>query len=173
MQGKTLSLPSILSGTSNQFLFTLIAPVPLCAALAASLESRIFSPEETGLRNIPLLDAGLTLLSTAVAAASALGVSAALNSPGASAAGRNAAFLVGLTLFSRSIIGRPAVMVPVAWIFCVVFFGYQNSQQPYFWTILPESSSNPYAAAVAVVALSAGLAAQIFWPPQPNETGEA
>ncbi|MFJ8855986.1 hypothetical protein [Streptomyces sp. NPDC102437] len=174
MQGQTISLPSVLSGASNSFLFTLIAPIPLCAALTESLDSRMSPPEASGLRNISLLDAGLSLLSAGIAAASALGMSVALDAPSVSAVGRNVAFLIGLTLLSRSVVGRPAAMVPVAWIFCVVFFGYKNSQQSYFWAILPEGSNDPYAAAAAAIALSAGLAAQIFWPPHSNETtGEA
>src|SRR4051812_2505404 len=72
MQGQTVSLPSILSGTSSRFLLALIAPIPLCATLVESLESRVSSQEETGLRNVPLLDAGLSLASTGVAVVSAL-----------------------------------------------------------------------------------------------------
>ncbi|MFB6873952.1 hypothetical protein [Streptomyces sp. NPDC056323] len=173
MQGKTLSLPSILSGTSNSFLLTLIAPIPICATLVESLESRVSSQEETGLRNVPLLDAGLSLASAGVAVVSALGVSVTLDTSSAITAGRNAAFLIGLTLLARSVIGRTATMIPVVWIFCVVFFGYKNPQQPYFWTVLPENFNNPYAAAAAFISLSAGLAAQILWPPRPKETGEA
>ncbi|MEU8708561.1 hypothetical protein [Streptomyces sp. NPDC048565] len=173
MQGQTVSLPSILSGTSSRFLLALIAPIPLCATLVESLESRVSSQEETGLRNIPFLDAGLSLASAGVAVVSALGVSMILDTSSAITAGRNTAFLVGLTLLARSIIGRTATMIPVVWIFCVVFFGYKNPQQPYFWAVLPEEFNNLYAATAAFFSLSAGLAAQILWQPRSHETGEA
>ncbi|MGP4109717.1 hypothetical protein ACTWP5_02215 [Streptomyces sp. 4N509B] len=161
LQDRVVDLPSFLASSSRPVLFVLMAPVPLCAALMTCLESRLTEAEDSGVRSVRLLDAGLVL--AAVAAAGGIGalLGVLLDSSAAPAAGRNAVFLVGLMLCVRAVVGSTAVMAPVVWIFAVILLGMSPTSNA-VWAVLPEPAGDPLAGVAAAVALAAGLTLQLF-----------
>ncbi|TDC23617.1 hypothetical protein E1265_12210 [Streptomyces sp. 8K308] len=161
LQDSVVSLPSLLTGSANPVLFVLMAPIPVCSALALSLDSRLDEAEQTSVRRPRLLDAALILGVLVLS----LGAGWALDTVSGTAtglpAGRNTIFLTGLMLVLRAVVGSPAVMAPVAWIFAVILFGLSNSNHPAFWTVLPETWGDPVAALATACAITAGLAAYL------------
>ncbi|MEU0525995.1 hypothetical protein [Streptomyces niveus] len=170
LQDAAVGLPSFLYGSSNPVLLLLLAPVPLCATLMFSLESRLPEGESTGVRQVAVLDAGLVLFTVALAVLAASFLGLALDAEAAPAAGRNVAFLAGLMLCTRALIGPPAVMAPVAWIFAVIFLGLRGGGRAEFWTVLPASADDLHASLAAGAALIAGTALHIKRPGSPAHT---
>ncbi|NGO70878.1 hypothetical protein [Streptomyces boncukensis] len=166
VQDAVARLPSFLTGSDNPVVAMLLVPMPLCAALMMTLESRLTAAEDSATRRVRARDAGLTL--TAVGAAALVGfvLGAALDSDTALAVGRNTAFLTGLMLCVRAAAGAPAVMAPVVWFLAVALFGFDRANHPYFWTVLPRDFGDPAAALAAAVALAAGLTAQLGLRPR-------
>ncbi|MDT0308607.1 hypothetical protein RM780_16810 [Streptomyces sp. DSM 44917] len=158
LQDAVVDLPSFVTSSANPVLFVLMAPVPVCAALMTALESRLAEAEETGTRNVPLLDAALILatVASAVAVGGVLGL--AVDSGAAQAAGRNVAFLTGLMLCVRTVAGSTAVMAPVGWIFAVIFLALPGQGRADLWAVLPEPAGHAPAAVASATALAAGLA---------------
>lgn len=147
-QDTVAALPSLTLPGSNQLALTTFAPVPLVGAVALCLDSRLDAAEMSGTRPVPLLDVGLIAVAMAAAVALSCVLGAALGSPALWTAGRNAAFLTGLLLCARPLVGRPAVMVPVAWLVAVVFLGFRAPYDPHVWAIVPETIGTPHAALV-------------------------
>jgi hypothetical protein len=156
-QDAVVDLPAFLSGAGGPVLLMLMVPVPLCAAMVMSLDARLPDAEDTGTRFIGLYDAGLVVLVVGSAVLLGWAMGETLDSPAALSAGRNSAFLTGLTLSVRPFVGPPAVMAPIVWIFAVIFFGFDQARQPHFWTVLPEESDHPIAMAAAIWVLAVGL----------------
>ncbi|TJZ49472.1 hypothetical protein FCH28_24500 [Streptomyces piniterrae] len=148
-------LPSIV-GASNVVLSS-FAPIPVVVGLAMSLSSRLPAAEASGTRQIPRMDA--VLATTVVAAAVAIGLLLmnVTDATQAAAAGRNTAFLVGLFLCAKAVVGQRAVLIPVAWLMAVVLLGFRASGDPYPWTIVPEPAGAPHAAIGAAVLFLAGI----------------
>ncbi|MFD9857920.1 hypothetical protein [Streptomyces alboflavus] len=159
-------LPSFRTGADNPVPAMLLVPVPLCAVLLMSLESRLSAAEDSSVRRVRARDAGLTLAAVAAATAVGLGADAVLGSGAAAPLGRNTAFLTGLTLCVRSRAGPPAAMTPVVWFAAVVFFGFDRTGRPTLWTVLPRAADDPVAATAAALTLSAGLAVQLGTRPR-------
>ncbi|GGR86812.1 hypothetical protein GCM10010252_26870 [Streptomyces aureoverticillatus] len=159
-------LPSFLTGGDNPVMAMLLVPVPLCAALLMSLESRLHSAEASSARRVRPRDAGLTLAAVGAATAVGLGAGAVLDSDTAVALGRNTAFLTGLMLCVRAVAGTPAVMTPLAWFAAIVFFGFDRTGHPTFWTVLPRANDDPVATTAAALTLAAGLAVQLSTRPR-------
>ncbi len=136
---------------------TLPAPVPLCAALLLSLETRPGAAEETGIRPVRALDAGLTLALVGAATLTGLAIGAVTASPSALAVGRNTAFLTGLVLCARPLMGALAVLVPVGWLLAVTLLGFRQGM-PRAWSVLPRPNDDPLALWAAALVLGAGLA---------------
>ncbi|MFD0420516.1 hypothetical protein [Streptomyces parvus] len=155
--GQEVALPSLVAGT-HQTVLTMFVPIPLVAALAVSLGSRLPGIESSGVRRIGLWDAGLVaaVLAAWLAAGALTGSGVLLVS------GRNAAFLVALMLLARPLAAEAAVMVPVAWTMLVVAFNRRPPPDPEPWTILPEPGSAPHAALATAVLLTAGLVSLQF-----------
>ncbi|GAB2897296.1 hypothetical protein [Streptomyces mayteni] len=157
LQDAVVNLPSFVTSASNPMVFVLMTPVPVCTALMTALESRPTEAEETGIRNVRLLDTALVLATVAFTVAAGAALGTAVDSGAAQAAGRNVAFLTGLMLGVRTITGPPAVMAPVAWIFAVIFIGLDGGGQAELWTVLPERAGEPLAALANMTALTLGL----------------
>ncbi|MEU8877138.1 hypothetical protein AB0D24_39605 [Streptomyces javensis] len=168
LQDAAVGLPSFLHGSADPVLLLLMAPVPLCATLMFSLESRLTEGESTGVRRVAVLDAGLVLSTVALAVVAASFLGLALDADAAPAAGRNVAFLAGLMLCTRAFIGPPAVMAPVAWIFAVIFLGLRGGGRAEFWTVLPASAADVHAFFAAGAALTVGTALHILRPGSPT-----
>ncbi|WP_147266843.1 hypothetical protein [Streptomyces diacarni] len=158
-----LDLPSFLAGTLPAPVIALL-PILLCAALALCLDSRLPAAETTATRRVAWMDTALAGATVLAACATALlawklsGADAGLN------LGRDTAFLVGLMLLVRSVAGSRAVLAPVAWGFAVLFLGSAPDGHIYFWTVLLRPSTDPIAAAAAVLACAGGLAALLVRP---------
>jgi hypothetical protein len=157
----TVALPSLLGGSTAHMVLPIFLPMLAVVGLMTCLESRLLAPEVSGTRQVPLMDAALA--AGVVAVASLLGVITWLLSGDreAAALGRNAAFMVGLMLVARAVVGQPGVMVPVAWLMAIVFLGFRSIRDPYPWTILPEPVTAPHAAAGAAMMFAVGIAAQL------------
>ncbi|MDT0342409.1 hypothetical protein [Streptomyces litchfieldiae] len=159
LQDSVVSLPSLLAGSANPVLFVLMAPVFVCSGLALCLDSRLEEAERTGVRRPHLWDAALVVAVLGLSVGAGWALDAASGATSGVPAGRNTVFLTGLLLVLRALVGSPAVMAPVAWIFAVIFFGLDNANHPAFWTVLPETAGDPVAALATVCAITAGLGA--------------
>lgn len=165
LQGVVADLPSFLTGGDNPVVATLMAPVPLYAALLVSLESRLHAAEDTSVRAVKVMDVGLVLTVVAAAALAGFVIGSLLDSSSALAVGRNTAFLVGLMLCVRPLIGAPAVMPPVVWLLAVMLFGFDHGH-PHFWSVLPRANDDPIALTASAMALAGGLACQLAIRPR-------
>lgn len=135
-------------------------PVLPTVCLVACLESRVAAAEMAGTRRIGRYDVVASMVT--VLAAVLLGAVAMwlTGDEDALSAGRNTAFLVGLTLAARSVVGPRAVIFTILWPITVSLVGFHDVTRPYHWTILPEPPLAWYAAVGAGLALAAGLVAQ-------------
>lgn len=154
-----VALPSMIGASS--VVLSLFVPVPVFALLMNCLESRLDFAEAAGTRNVGALDAALSL--AAVLGAWILGsaVDSVTKFTGVTSVGRNTFFLVGLMLCARPICKKYSVMIPVAWLFCVVFLGFDNSREPRSWTIILEPIGNWVSAIVSLVIFILGLVVQM------------
>ncbi|MGW6602190.1 hypothetical protein [Streptomyces sp. NPDC055036] len=159
VQDTSIILPSTL-GTSHVAL-SLFIPIPLTTGLMMCLESRLPAAEASGTRAVQSLDAGLAIVVMGVAVAMSVLAGALFDLPQAGTAGRNALFLTGLMLCGRTLVGQPAVMIPVAWLVIVVLIGFRNQNTPYPWTIIGEPLGKPHAAAGAILMFIAGIIIQL------------
>ncbi|MFF8412133.1 hypothetical protein [Streptomyces omiyaensis] len=161
LQDRSSALPSFGSGGSVTVRLAVFVPIPLVAALMASLDSRLRAPEISGVRRIDLRDAALVLGVVAVATVVSVAAGALVGSQVAQAAGRNVAFLTGLMLLGRALFGQGGALLPTAWVMAVVLVGFRTTADPYPWTIVPEPVGAPHAAAGAALMLAVGVLAQI------------
>ncbi|WP_051853101.1 hypothetical protein [Streptomyces aureocirculatus] len=166
VQDTASQFPSLRTGDDNPVMLMLLVPLPLCAALLASLESRLPAAEDAPARRVRLRDAGLTLAAVTAATVIGVGVGPLLDSDAGPALGRNTAFFVGLMLCTRAVAGQPAVMTPVLWFAAVVFFGSDRTGHPAPWTVLPHTAGNRAAALTALLTLTAGLIVQMSTRPR-------
>jgi hypothetical protein len=150
--GEYVLLPSFFSN-SQQAVLTVFLPVPVVAALALSLDSRLAAFETAAVRHMPTRDA---LLVMAVSMGCLILAGVFWSATGVSVA-RNVGFLTGLMLVARPWARQAAVVFPIIWIALVVFFSHRPYPDPDPWTVLPEPASATHAAAAALVALTAGL----------------
>ncbi|MCX4666070.1 hypothetical protein OG453_05245 [Streptomyces sp. NBC_01381] len=155
-----LSLPASASVSVPLMLFT---PVPVVAALAWCLDSRLTEAEDVAVRPVWAHDSALVLAAMATAAGTGLAVSqlAGSGAAGASGTGRDAAFLAGLVLCLRPLAGQAAVMAAPSWLALVVFFGFSPSRDPYPWTVVGQPAGSPSSLVAAALAIAVGLAVLI------------
>lgn len=161
IQDSLANLPSVTNNVDPVPLM-LFVPLPLVVGLMHCLDSRLDGPEISAFRRVRLLDAGLVLVTAAIVETSSLILGHLLHSTQMTATGRNTAFLVGIMLFARALVGQPAVLVPVVWVVIVLLFGFRIGNEPYAWTILPEPAKSLNAGAVSVTAFALGIGAQIY-----------
>lgn len=150
-------LPSFSVNAGNSVVLSFFTPLIVVGAVGLSLDARLPSAELTGLRPIGWLDTALVL---AVAATVLVGCGAArllLDSGTAVQAGRNAVFLTGLLLLGRGFFGRAAIVLPLTWVFTVVFFGRSSGTAYHAWALTGREASDPYALALAAAAFGTGL----------------
>lgn len=160
VQNTFVLLPSF-TGRS-QVALSLFVPIPLIAGLMLCLESRIAPAEDSGVRSVALLDAALITAAIGTAVVTSVVAGLVLDAPQAGTAGRNALFLTGLMLCGRAVMGQRAVMIPVAWLFFVVFIGFRPTGDPYPWTIVPEPAGALHAVVGAVLAFLTGTLVQLY-----------
>ncbi|MBA2949277.1 hypothetical protein [Streptomyces himalayensis] len=159
-QDGTVRLPS-LTVASGTVVLALFIPIPLVAGLMTSLESRLPGPEATGTRHVQAMDAALVIAAVALTTLLCIGLGAALGSSSSYTVGRNSMFLTGLMLCARPLMGRPAVMMPVAWLITTVLCGFRPGNDPRPWTIVPEPPLAPHAAVGALLTFLIGIAVQL------------
>jgi len=159
VRDRQMVLPNLHLGTISVVL-AMWFPVLPTVCLVACLESKVPAAEIAGTRRVGMYDVVASI--STVLVASLLGATAMWLTSDTSAlsTGRNTAFLVGLTLAARSIVGPRAVIFTVLWPITVSLIGFHGSAQPYHWTILPERPTAWYAAVGAGLALVVGLVAQ-------------
>jgi hypothetical protein len=159
-QDGMVTLPS-LTITSGVVPLAMLAPVPLISGLMLCLDSRLPGPEATAVRGIEKIDGVLVMGVMAVTTLLGALVGLALASPPTVTTGRNVLFLTGLALCARPVMGRSAVMVPVAWLITTILCGFRASNDPRPWTIVAEPVTAPHAAAGAVLVFLVGLTIQL------------
>ncbi|MEU8936341.1 hypothetical protein AB0D30_41475 [Streptomyces sp. NPDC048409] len=147
---RTVFLPSLANGATASARLSLFVPVVVTSVLMICMESRIHAPEVSGTRRISILDAALAI--TVVIICTAIGWAV-----GQPAAGRNVLFLTGLLFTARAIVGKAAVMVPIAWLMTVLFVGFRTASDPYPWTIVPEPTDATHAVIAALVMFTVGI----------------
>ncbi|MGH3312128.1 MAG: hypothetical protein ACRDP3_16330 [Streptomyces sp.] len=167
LQDTTTELPSPLTSSGAPVLLVLMAPVPLCAGMMSSLQSRLLAAEETGVRPLKAMDTALVLAVITAALAVGAAVDELLDTTGALAAGRNTAFLIGLMLCIAPLAGARAVLLPAAWVITVALAGFTPTGHAYPWTVVGRDLADPYAAVAAPLVLAAGLAVQLRARPTP------
>lgn len=161
VRDSSAELPAIIPAFSGPVVTALLVPVPVCAAVMVCLDSRLDEAEDTGVRRIPALDTALVLVFVAATAALSFLVGELAHSSAAQEAGRNTAFLCGLTLCLRPLLGMRSVLAPVAWIIAVAEAGYHYGH-PLAWTVIARPLSDAYAAAASTIVLVAALATHLI-----------
>ncbi|WP_320776464.1 hypothetical protein [Streptomyces sp. CRN 30] len=161
-QNTSVSLPSIVSGTTASVVLSMFVPLVAVSGLLGCLDSRLPAAEASGVRPVALLDAALSAGTVVAASAAGLGAALLIGDRDVATVGRNTAFLVGVALLARAFFGQKAALVPVAWLMTVVFLGFRSRLDPYPWTILPEPIGAPHAAAGSALAFLVGIAAQLI-----------
>lgn len=149
-------LPSFFMGGGGSVPLLFIAPIPVCVALAATLDSRMESAESSGVRPTVALDLGLITLTVASAASIGIFVHSLDHSATALAAGRNTAFLVGLMLAARVFTREAASMVPAAWVLLVAVIGYGDGHRPRVWAVIARDGQDLPAFAISVITFGVG-----------------
>ncbi|MFI6407840.1 hypothetical protein [Streptomyces sp. NPDC050548] len=161
IQDSLAALPSVTNNVDPVPLM-LFVPLPLVIGLMYCLDSRLDGPEISSFRRVRLLDVGMVLVTVAIVEAISLILGHLLHSAQMTTTGRNTAFLVGMMLFVRALVGQPAVLAPVVWVVIVLLFGFQIGNEPYAWTILPQASNSLAAGTISIAVLAVGIGAQIY-----------
>jgi len=150
-------LPSFLMGGGGSVPLLFIAPIPICVALAATLDSRMESAESSGVRPIVIFDLGLIAITVALAVLIGIFFHSFDSSNTALAAGRNTAFLVGLMLVARVFTREAAAMVPAAWVLLVAVIGYGDGHRPRVWAVIARDGQDLPAFAISAIAFCIGI----------------
>jgi hypothetical protein len=157
VQDITILLPVFTLSTSGLTQLAFFTPVIVIGTLAQVLDNRLISAETSGVRRIRLMDTALisatitTILLVTTVGAWITGSEAVLTT------GRNTCFLIGLMLCARALANRAGIILPLAWIFIVIFFGRKTSTSYYEWAITAQPAASLFPAACAFVALGLGL----------------
>ncbi|MFB7576446.1 hypothetical protein ACIQFZ_34755 [Streptomyces sp. NPDC093064] len=157
--GDTLvNLPSLGSDAARPLV--LFAPLLACMGLALSLSSRLPAAEASGSRPVSRFDQALVLATVLTTVAVAHTVTVLLDAQTANTAGRNTAFLVGLTLCARRIAGHQvAAITPIAWVITMMLIGNSGGNgQAHPWTVILMPPDHTPAALTATVMLALGIA---------------
>jgi hypothetical protein len=152
-----IALPAFSLGADNDVALAFFPPLIVVGAVGHCLDSRLASAEPAGLRPVRWMDTALVVAATGVVVGGAAAAGAFLDSAAAAQAGRNAAFLTGLLLLGRGFTGRSAVVLPVAWVFVVVFFGRASAHSYHGWAVTGQAASSGRAAAVTAAVFAAGV----------------
>jgi hypothetical protein len=164
VQGRTMVLPAFAQVGHNNVLLAFFTPLLLVGTLAHCLDSRLASAEVSGVRRVPWLDSTL-ILATMAAVLAFTGVGGSvLGSWAVFEAGRGVVFLTGLMLISRTFAGRAGIMVPLAWVFAVAFFGRVDGLHFHAWAVTAQPTHSVSAAVVTGIALVAGILLNQFVP---------
>ncbi|MGP3951371.1 hypothetical protein [Streptomyces sp. 7N604] len=157
VQDSTVLLPAITLSVGNPTVLAFFTPVIVVGTLAEVLDNRLISAEESGTRPVRWMDTAL--IAAAMGAATAVSVMGgwATGSEAVLAAGRNTCFLVGMMLCARFFVRRSGIILPLAWIFAVVFFGRRTGTTYYEWALTAQPHGSVLAAASAAAALALGL----------------
>ncbi|WP_230396358.1 hypothetical protein [Streptomyces blattellae] len=150
-------LPSFSVNAGNSVVLSFFTPLIVVGAIGQCLDSRLPSAERTGLRPVGWMDTGLVLAAVGVVLAGSGAAGWALDSGAAVQAGRNTVLLTGMILLGRGFFGRASVVLPLAWVFAVVFFGRSSGTAYHSWALTGQEASDPYAAALAAATFVIGL----------------
>lgn len=157
VQDSTVLLPALTLSVGNLTQVAFFTPVIVVGALAQTLDNRLLSAEVSGIRRVRLMDTALITVTMAVAL-TATGIGGWVSgSEGVLTSGRNTCFLAGLMLCARAFVRRSGVVLPLAWIFAVIFFGRKTGTSYYEWAVTALPSGSVLAAVCAATALALGL----------------
>lgn len=157
LRDNAVVLPAISVSSGNSVALAFFTPLLVVGAVGQCLDARLVSAELTGLRPVAWMDTALVTVAMGVVLTGAAAAATLLDATAAAQAGRNAAFLTGLLLSVRGFFGRAAIMLPLCWVFAVVFFGRESAASYHGWAVTGQGASSVYAAVLASVAFAAGL----------------
>ncbi|MFB7501879.1 hypothetical protein ACFC09_45840 [Streptomyces sp. NPDC056161] len=155
----TIELPGLLTGSHNRIFLLYLVPILPASALNLALTSRLTEAETAAAREVRRYDLALICGAAAALTLGGVLIGAASGAPEAWASGRNMLFLTGLMLLAHAIKAEAAVAAPSAWVFLVMFFGFDQYRYPYFWSILPHAPGHLISLAAAILTFAAGLVA--------------
>jgi hypothetical protein len=157
VQDSAVLLPALTLSNGNLAQVALFVPMIVVGPLAQVLDNRLLSSEVSGVRRVRWMDTALITVTMAAALAVAGIGGWATGSEGVLTAGRNTCLLAGLMLCARAFVSRSGIVLPLAWIFAVVFFGRKTGTSYYEWAVTALPSGSVLAAVCAAVALVLGL----------------
>ncbi|WP_406287182.1 hypothetical protein [Streptomyces sp. NBC_00209] len=132
-------------------------PLIMVGALAQTLDNRLPSAEESGVRRVRWMDSGLIIATMAVVVVLAVVGNRVTGSEDVLTSGRSTCFLAGLMLCARALVSRSGIILPLAWTFAVIFFGRRTSLDYYEWAVTAQPPGNTLAQTCAAAALALGL----------------
>lgn len=150
-------LPSFSVSAGNNVVLSFFTPLIVVGAIGQCLDARLPSAELTGLRPVGWMDTGLALAAVSAVLVGSGAAWLSLDSGAALQAGRNTLFLTGLMLLGRGFVGRAAIVLPLVWVFAVVFFGRKTGAAYHAWAVTGLEASHQYAAALAAATFVVGV----------------
>lgn len=157
LQDSAVMLPAISISIGAPTALAFFTPVVIVGTLAQTLDNRFTSAEDSGIRPTRWMDTLLIVATVATVVVIALVGGWITGSSAVLQAGRNTCFLVGLMLGARAFIQRSGIILPLAWIFIVVFAGRRTGSDYHGWAITALPASAPHAVATAAVVLGFGI----------------
>lgn len=153
-------MPSLLSVGGRPVFLTQAMPLIVTAGLAYGLAQTLPEAEAVATRNVRKLDLALTVVTVALTGAVGLVVGASTGSEEASATGRNVLFLTGFMLIARAVRPSAASLIPVSWVFIVIFVGYRDFNRPWPWAVTLHPAGFMPTFVLSLFVFACGLAAQ-------------
>ncbi|WP_256639870.1 hypothetical protein [Streptomyces murinus] len=130
-----VQMPSLLAAGGNRVFLMQMTPLIITSTLAHSLAQGVPDIEATARRDVRTLDTALVSGVVVAATLASLAIGALADSQEATTAGRNTLFLTGLMLLARAVHEQAASVVPVGWVFAVMFVGYRDIDRPWPWAV--------------------------------------
>jgi hypothetical protein len=163
-QGRYMVLPGLAQVGQNNVMLVFFTPLFVVGTLAHCLDSRLASAETSGVRRVPWLDTALVVATIAIVLAFTGAGDRMLHSWAVFQTGRDVVFLMGLMLAARPFSGRAGIMVPLAWVFAVVYFGRIDGLHYHAWAVTAQPSHSVSAAVATGIAFIVGILLNQFVP---------
>lgn len=157
VQDTAIVLPALSLSIGNVTQLAFFTPVIVVAVLAQVLDNRLLSAEASGIRKVRWLDASLIAVTVCFSLALAAVGGWVTGSEAVVSSGRNVCVLTGLMLCARAFVRRSGIVIPLAWIFVVIFFGRKTGTSYYEWAVTAQPADDLLSAACAAAAIAIGL----------------
>ncbi|MFE1953257.1 hypothetical protein ACFW9D_22645 [Streptomyces sp. NPDC059524] len=135
-------------------------PLIVTSGLAFALAQILPEAETVATRPVRNLDLALTIVTVVLAGTAGLVVGAISGSEEATATCRNLFFLTGFMLIARAVHPQAATLIPVSWVFIVIFLGYRDFNRPWPWAVTLHPAGFMPTFVLSLFVFACGLAAQ-------------